>query len=840
MGQRRIHRRKNSRGKECWEIRQIPAEPDLDRLDDGNGIEATLMTNRAQWHKACRVKYSQTILQRRRKSLEKVEQSDAPKVHTRSAHSHVDPKDPVCFFCNKPAGSEVLHEVATKQIDFNVRKAALETEDTELLAKLAPGDMIALEAKYHRNCLRMLYNKARQAVANYGHEEEAQLHGIAFAELVAFMEERRSDDCAPVFKLADQGDLYQVRLEQLGATVGNRIHTTRLKNRLLSELPDLMAHSQGRDTLLTFQDDIGDALKKACDHDSDAMHLVRAAQVVRKEMFATKFNFDGSFHPNCQKESVPTSLLALVNMILDGANIKHQTQLLETGTTTAALTVSQLLVFNSVKHIRAAKSSGTVRHSRERVALKVHAVTRKRGLIDTLFSLGMCVSYDRLLQVSADIANGVCQHFRLKDIVCPPKMRNGLFTTAAVDNIDHNPSSGTAKDSFHGTSISLIQHPTHECAGSDRGVLVMNQSTPSTRSIMPLPQAYTNVPPVALITKQFTAPPVKGPLLGDWLEDSGWTNALVQAEIASPGTADSFIHARHVTKTRHAHQLTAASLYNLLHQAYNQHCTSEAVPPTFEEWCLQRVSESVHFNYWLKTLSLEVLMLMYIRSLREGNFQLYMETLTQLLPWMFALDHTHYSRWLSVHVRDMMVLSDKHPAILEEFRAGKFVVHKTSHKFSAMAIDHCHEQNNALIKGSGGAVSLTENPGALHRWMVAGPEIARMTTDFENESSPQSENRHHEQKPAVQEAFMMNVRSLTAVIEEMGNPFLEESQDLLVLDSKDIMSSSVADTVRKVESLGAQQYKTFVEERLEQQTKPVTDTLPKNKMPLFSHPPVKT
>lgn len=122
---------------------------------------------------------------------------------------------------------------------------------------------------------------------------------------------------------------------------------------------------------------------------------------------------------------------------------------------------------------------------------------------------------------------------------------------------------------------------------------------------------------------------------------------------------------------------------------------------------------------------------------------------------------------------------------------------------------------------------------------MAVPEIARITTDFENDSTP-SESHHHEQKPAVQEAFRKQVRSLIAVIEVMGNPFLEESHDLLVLDSKDIMTSAVADTVRNVESLGAQQYKTFVEERLEQRTKPVTDTIHKNKMPLFSHPPVKT
>jgi len=71
--------------------------------------------------------------------------------------------------------------------------------------------------------------------------------------------------------------------------------------------------------------------------------------------------------------------------------------------------------------------------------------------------------------------------------------------------------------------------------------------------------------------------------------------------------------------------------------------------------------KSVQFDYWLNTLSLELLLLRYIRSLREGNFALYVESLTQIMPWMFALDHTHYSRWLSIHIRHMMTLADKHP-----------------------------------------------------------------------------------------------------------------------------------------------------------------------------------
>lgn len=93
-----------------------------------------------------------------------------------------------CFFCDKSASSSAcLHSASTYDIDRKVRKCALELEDTSLLSKLAPGDMIALEAKYHGRCLVALYNRARKARATHVNEDHANLHGIAFAELVAYM-----------------------------------------------------------------------------------------------------------------------------------------------------------------------------------------------------------------------------------------------------------------------------------------------------------------------------------------------------------------------------------------------------------------------------------------------------------------------------------------------------------------------------------------------------------------------------------------------------------------------------------------------------------------------------
>ena len=55
---------------------------------------------------------------------------------------------------------------------------------------------------------------------------------------------------------------------------------------------------------------------------------------------------------------------------------------------------------------------------------------------------------------------------------------------------------------------------------------------------------------------------------GDYLEGSGWTDALTQVGIASSGTADTLLKASHLTRTRHAHQVTAVALARLQTDAF--------------------------------------------------------------------------------------------------------------------------------------------------------------------------------------------------------------------------------------------------------------------------------
>ena len=316
--------------------------------------------------------------------------------------------------------------------------------------------MVAIEAKYHVKCLVALYNKVRklEIAAPSESSKEKSLHGIAFAALVSYLEEFREDQQnVAVFKLADLAKMYTAKLQELGLLSSSKINTTRLKERILGVFPDLGAHMQGRDVLLVFNYSIGDAIRRACeqDFDSEALHLARAAKIVRRDIFRMPSNFKGTFPLDYQEMCVPDYLKALVDMILGGPSIKKKVAE-DDSSQKACLTIAQLLAFNRTKRASEGNPSSYSRHSREReyplpiyVALKVHGETRKKSLIDAFFNLGLCISYDRLLCISTDLANSVTSRFEEEGVVCPPKLRQGIFTTAGVDNIDHNPSATTAR-----------------------------------------------------------------------------------------------------------------------------------------------------------------------------------------------------------------------------------------------------------------------------------------------------------------------------------------------------------------------------------------------------------
>ncbi|CAG2215782.1 unnamed protein product [Mytilus edulis] len=253
----------------------------------------------------------------KRTSRESIDEATTSKKtrHSFSVQSTSNPS--VCFFCNEN-GQEALHESSTFGQDTRVRECAVKLNDTLLLAKLSAGDLIAQEAKYHSKCLVSLYNRASRIEMkndNVESKKERQIHGIAFSELVSYINETRScDETISVYKLSDLCKLYTERKTCLGADVSSRVNSSRLKDRIVSNFPDLDAYKQGRENILAFKDDIGPALKRVCleDFDNEFVNISKAATFVRKDIFASNSEFKGTFPKGCQEASVPQSLLSLI------------------------------------------------------------------------------------------------------------------------------------------------------------------------------------------------------------------------------------------------------------------------------------------------------------------------------------------------------------------------------------------------------------------------------------------------------------------------------------------------------------------------------------------------
>ena len=111
-----------------------------------------------------------------------------------------------------------------------------------------------------------------------------------------------------MFRLAALAEMYSTSLQQLGGDISSRIHSTDLKDRILADVPGLQAHKQGRDVLLVFNDDIGMAFKqaRARDFDSEAMTLLKATRIIRRNIMNMKTKFNGLLKNNCQQQSAPT------------------------------------------------------------------------------------------------------------------------------------------------------------------------------------------------------------------------------------------------------------------------------------------------------------------------------------------------------------------------------------------------------------------------------------------------------------------------------------------------------------------------------------------------------
>ena len=494
----------------------LPSGFNVNDLDEGKGIQETLKERAAKYHKnKCARPYLpvdkiindlQLKRNQNKSALENVSNDGSNNRGTRSRARTLNMKDERCFLCMGEAKwNRPLHHCATKEIYENVKSCAAVVGDSRLTAMLETcGDLVALEAKYHKNCLSRLYAQKRRLTCSTQCERDSIFcEGMAFADLVLFMQSKLNESASYVFQMGKLTKMYSDRVSQLLNHPARPDHTSRLRDKILNHFTDLEAIKSGREYILRTKGVTIHANLNYEDDDENAIGFYRFLRNLRKCVLSHKVTFEGNFSPNCERDSIPEPLLAAISFLTYGSSEPS-----DCGATAPLLTMCQLIMTN----MKSSMPQGQiVRHSPYREAplvlyngLSTYGRDRDKRGIQEMHNKGMSVSTDRIYAVTAQLCRLVVKRAEEEHVVCPSNLRKDLFTVAAIDNLDVRATSLSGQGEFHGTSISIFQHPTEREGGEIRTFRTSftDVKAGGERSVPELPDFYSNVPDCVLPSQQ--------------------------------------------------------------------------------------------------------------------------------------------------------------------------------------------------------------------------------------------------------------------------------------------------------------------------------------------------
>ena len=149
------------------------------------------------------------------------------------------------------------------------------------------------------------------------------------------------------------------------------------------------------------------------------------------------------------------------------------------------------------------------------------------------------------------------------------------------------------------------------------------------------------------------------------IKGSGLSEIMAQNKFSTIEMG-AVVDVNNIKRARYGLQLSLCAIFTKLEEAAGESLTSMSA----YKWLCMKSAKSEVYLYWKTVLELEISILVYIRSIREGNFKLYVETLRKLLKWFFNFDRYNYARWLTVQWFDLQNLETNFPDVYEFFCKG--------------------------------------------------------------------------------------------------------------------------------------------------------------------------
>ena len=215
----------------------------------------------------------------------------------------------------------------------------------------------------------------------------------------------------------------------------------------------------------------------------------------------------------------------------------------------------------------------------------------------------------------------------------------------------------------------------------------------------------------------------------------------------------------------------------------------------------------------------------------EGNWNVHLYAVRNMIPWCFAYDKLNYARYMSPYYAQMTHLPDKNPRVYEAFKAGQFSVQMSNNNhFGRIPMDQATDVTvNKDTQTPGGTARFSLKAGAIKRYYITSEYRSAFLGQLRDMVQGNRSNvchtdlqrlRIHKDEDAVS--------IVVGIIKDWVNPFVEK-QDLISISTEKTAPRDIASDLLKAYEIGEQAYACFKGERLDRDP-------PANKY----HEPMKT
>ena len=408
-----------------------------------------------------------------------------------------------CFLCGaechpkKRASWSMVQSAIGKKSDKTdmytmVLRAAEQRKDTEMLTRLhgvPNGDLVAIEARYHR--LKSCYLKYIKVQKLDVKQPEDSKHAVkvAVGKLISELQTPIIDG-NQVFLLTSLKKRFIELLKEEGVEGANEYRSERLKKQLSNEWQDISFVSQPgmSDFVCSNKVSVGEALKKAQelvmllkeeetgsvgdtleDLTEDSI-IHQAVGILRRRIEAIK-DIKGEYHSpeettmeELKKWTDPLlykTVCWLTNKQLfdEAADVSGDDPILPC-LSIACDIITQAVPIASPKHLS--------------LAVHLHHEYGSKKLIEVMHSHGYCISYTQLRQFLTSAAEHVDARQEptvTRSYIPPeitPKNKGGQLIVAAADNWDHNERTVDGKRTTHAMTTIFVQRKTEQSMSCPR------------------------------------------------------------------------------------------------------------------------------------------------------------------------------------------------------------------------------------------------------------------------------------------------------------------------------------------------------------------------------------